>query len=270
MHGLIDLVSREEQKFYGTWVHARSKKWHQLDRIFVREEDEDKVHKCINAEMVVDSDHYPVRLHARYQKPQTRGKTKRKRRMQADWQAHLLPMVETSKREKVVADIAAALLLRGEKEDPGLKLQKAVESVMNKLPTKKRTVSGWLELNYGYLEGSIEDRNAAARNFTRTKTEDARLELKHARAMLKKKKKIAKNRWVKHMLQNCNGSALPGGADGKNARATWTMAKKLNRGAKKWKQWARQNIVDEKGQLGDGPASNADNFAAHYETLFHE
>ena len=268
MHGLIDLVSREEQKFYGTWMHARSKKWHQLDRIFVREEDGDKVHKCINAEMVVDSDHYSARLHARYQKPQTKGKTKRKRRMQADWQARLLPMVETSKREKVVADIAAALLLRGEEEDPGSKLQKAVESVMDRLPTKKRTLSGWLELNYGYLEESIEDRNAAARNFARTKTEDARLELKRARALLKKKKKIAKNRWFKHMLQNCNGSTLPGGADGKNACATWTMAKKLNRGAKKWKQWVRQNVVDEHGQLGDGPATNADNFAACYETLF--
>jgi hypothetical protein len=102
--------------------------------VFVREEDGDKVHKCINAEMVVDSDHCSARLHARCQKPQTKGKTKRKRRMQADRQARLLPMVETSKREKAVADIAAALLLRGEKEDPGLKLQKAVESVMDKLP----------------------------------------------------------------------------------------------------------------------------------------
>jgi hypothetical protein len=54
--------------------------------------------------------------------------------------------------------------------------------------------------------------------------------------VLKKKKKIAKIRWFKHTLQNCNDSTLPGGADGNNARATWTMAKKLIRGAKKWKQ----------------------------------
>jgi hypothetical protein len=65
MQGLIDLVSREEQKFYGTWMHARSKKWCQLDRTFMREEDGDKVHKGINAEMVVDSDHFSVRLRAR-------------------------------------------------------------------------------------------------------------------------------------------------------------------------------------------------------------
>jgi hypothetical protein len=30
----------------------------------------------------------------------------------------------------------------------------------------------------------------------------------------------------------------------------------------------RQNVLDEQGQLGDGPASNADSFAACYETLF--
>ena len=70
------------------------------------------------------------------------------------------------------------------------------------------------------------------------------------------------------MLQECNGSTLPGGGDGENACATWTMARKLNRGAKKWKLWVRQNIVDVNGVLGDGPAANADNFASCYDTLF--
>jgi hypothetical protein len=48
----------------------------------------------------------------------------------------------------------------------------------------------------------------------------------------------------------------------------WTMARKMNRGAKKWKLWVRRNVVDAMGNVGDGPASNADNFAACYDELF--
>ena len=69
MYDLVDLVSQQEQLFYGTWVHCRSKKWHQLDRIFMRSMDLCKVHKCINAPMLVDSDHFSVRVHARCDKP---------------------------------------------------------------------------------------------------------------------------------------------------------------------------------------------------------
>ena len=53
MYGLVDLVSFEDQKFHGTWMHGRSKKWHQLDKVFMREVDRHKVKKCINAEMLL-------------------------------------------------------------------------------------------------------------------------------------------------------------------------------------------------------------------------
>ena len=85
MHGLVDLASMEEQKFYWTWMHARSKKWYQLDHMFVRQDDAHKVHKCINAEVVVDSDHYSVRARARYQKPRRGTKTVRRNRMNKDF-----------------------------------------------------------------------------------------------------------------------------------------------------------------------------------------
>jgi len=49
VHGLQDLVTLEEQSFYGTWVHPQSKMWHQLDRIFMRKRQRYMVNKCRNA-----------------------------------------------------------------------------------------------------------------------------------------------------------------------------------------------------------------------------
>jgi hypothetical protein len=106
IHGLVDLVSMEKQKFDGTWMHARSKKWYQLDRIFMHKDDVDKVHKCINAEMIVDSDHFSVRMHARYQKPVKAAKSEREKRMQKDWQAHLGMEADDETRKKTIAEIA--------------------------------------------------------------------------------------------------------------------------------------------------------------------
>jgi hypothetical protein len=87
--------------------------------------------------------------------------------------------------------------------DPGTRLQMAVECVMDKLPNKKRALSGWMDLNYDFLEGSIEERNVASRRHAQTKTEEARQELKAARIALKKKKNIANNRWFGEMLKAC-------------------------------------------------------------------
>jgi endonuclease/exonuclease/phosphatase family metal-dependent hydrolase len=61
-HGLQDLVTMEEQSFYGTWVHPQSKTWHQLDRIFMRKSQRHMVNKCRNAEMLKVSVHFSVRL----------------------------------------------------------------------------------------------------------------------------------------------------------------------------------------------------------------
>jgi endonuclease/exonuclease/phosphatase family metal-dependent hydrolase len=60
--GMVDLASMREQKFYGTWVHPRSKKWHQLDRIFMRKCQSYMVNRCYNAEILKPSDHFSVRI----------------------------------------------------------------------------------------------------------------------------------------------------------------------------------------------------------------
>jgi hypothetical protein len=118
-------------------------------------------------------------------------------------------------------------------DDPGEALQKAVEKVMDELPTKKRELSGWMDLNYEFLAGPIEERNAAATKFASAKTEEARLEMKAARKLLKRKKKVAKNRWLSAMLQECNGSTLPGGGDGEKRMRHMDDGQKVEQGGEK-------------------------------------
>ena len=52
MYQLKDLLTFEEQKFYGTWVHAQSKNWHQLDKVFMKQKHRHVVSKCVNGEML--------------------------------------------------------------------------------------------------------------------------------------------------------------------------------------------------------------------------
>jgi hypothetical protein len=102
----------------------------------------------------------------------------------------------------------------------------------------------------------------------KTKTVEAKEMPRAARYILNKKKRVVKNKWFMHKLREGNGSALPGGQDWKGPCAIWTMARKPQRGAKKWKLWMRRNIVDSNGAMADSPEGNADNFAACYNELF--
>jgi hypothetical protein len=49
------------------------------------------------------------------------------------------------------------------------KLTTVVQGVLDALPLKKRTKSGWLDLNHEYISESVETRNAAARDYASTK-----------------------------------------------------------------------------------------------------
>jgi hypothetical protein len=148
------------------------------------------------------------------------------------------------------------------------RLTSSAQEVLDQLPLQKRTKSGWRDLNFDYITASVDARNEAAREHACTKTPEAKGLLQEARRELKKRKKVAKNKWFLHVLRDSNDSTLPGGKDRKDSCAIWTMATKLKRGAKKWKPWLRRNIVDEAGIPAKDPAGNAANYAAFYTDLF--
>jgi hypothetical protein len=167
-----------------------------------------------------------------------------------------------------MADVTILLTADVNKANSAERLTTVVEEALASLPLKKRPPSGWLDMNYEYIAGSVGERNTAAKIYASTKTTEAKQMLQEARRELKLRKKVAKNKWLLHVLQASNGSSLPGGKDRKDAHAMWKLATKLKRGAKKWKPWLRRNIVDANGVLASDPEGNAENFGAYYDALF--
>ena len=89
MHEMSNLVSQQPQNFDGTWTDPRSGLPHQLDYFFMKQADAHIVQKCINAPMLVNSDHDSLRLHLNVKKPPKPARTNRQLRRSRDLGANL-------------------------------------------------------------------------------------------------------------------------------------------------------------------------------------
>jgi hypothetical protein len=206
---LKDLLTFEEQKFYGTWVHAQSKNWHQLDKVFMKQKHRCMVNKCVNGEMLKMSDHFSVRLNLSIFNPPKPTSTLRRTRNGKAISEFFGKAADEKIREAQVWQIAKEHECR--LKDGGSKheqLMAAVPATVGKLPKKKRPIRGWCDANVELLNAEVEIRSAAARTYATTKTEEARLLLKLVHARLKKLKKMAKNKWMLEQLRECNGKTL--------------------------------------------------------------
>ena len=157
---------------------------------------------------------------------------------------------------------------RKEKGDGFEHLMAAVMAVVETIPVQKRDKQGWCDLNFAGLNDAVDARNRAAKEYAKTKTEEARLMLKSERDALKKLKKRAKNEWMLAQLRTCNESVLPGKGDRKNPYALWKLASKLQRGLDKWKSWDDTNVKDANGELASTPEQNATVFQTFFNSLF--
>jgi hypothetical protein len=181
--------------------------------------------------MLKVSDHFSVRLNLSIFDPSKPTTTLRRKRNGKAIAEFFGKTADEKVREAQVWQIAKEYESRlregGSKYEH---LMAAVTEIVDKLPNKKRSIRGWCDTNLDLLNAEIETRNAAARNYASTKTEEARLVLKVVRARLKKLKKLAKNKWMMQQLHECNESVLPGKGDRKNPHALWKLATKLQRG----------------------------------------
>ena len=265
MHEMADLVSKYPQPFNGTWVHPRSKKWHQLDRIFMARKDLHMVKKCKNGEMLTDSDHMSVRISLEMKKPAKIKKTPRQEMSRKDTSGF------NNGDETTAMEVAMEHKQRiQDGGDHHICLMAAVKAVMKELPLTKRAKAGWCDLNYEYLAASVERRNEACREHARTKTDEAKIILQTARKQLKKLKIKAKNQWMLGLLKDCNESVLPAKSDRKSAKELWSLTSKLKNGLDKWRKWEDKNVRNVQGVLAASPEENAENFKVFFDNLFND
>jgi hypothetical protein len=84
MLGVVDLTTWEEQRMVNTCYGIISRSGRQIDRAFVTIQDGQLMVKCVNAAMVVDSDHESARIKIVIEKTEKPLKTKRKGRQQKE------------------------------------------------------------------------------------------------------------------------------------------------------------------------------------------
>jgi exonuclease III len=87
IHNMYSPLTFCRSEYDGTWVHPRSKRSHQLDHIFMEKAERKLVRKCKISHMLVDSDHFSIRLHISLLSPAGRTKTMRQKRNGLDFQA---------------------------------------------------------------------------------------------------------------------------------------------------------------------------------------
>ena len=88
-YDMVDLVSHYPQEVGGTWVHMRSKNFHLIDRVFVRQQDKRRVQECRIEGMLTDSDHYTVRVCLSVERPRPLPKTTRQNRRRLGYSKRL-------------------------------------------------------------------------------------------------------------------------------------------------------------------------------------
>ena len=265
LYGLKDLVSFQEQPFLGTWVHPRSKKWHQLDRIMMKHSDSHMVQKCTNAEMLTDSDHFSVRLNLSIDKPDKVNRTVRQVRGMKDITNHFSP---TSTHQQSTIDKVRKIYEDNENTDEHSRLTTAIVNVINELPDKPRKKAGWCDLNFKDIATAVEERNEAAKDYATSKTLLAKDTLKRKRSVLKKIKIQAKNEWILNEIRDSNNSVLPGRGDRKSPASMWSLAHKLENGLDKWRRWDDSNVKNKNGKLATTPEENAVIFQSFFNELF--
>ena len=225
MHEMCSPLAFCRSEHEGTWVHPRSKSSHQLDHIFVEKAERKLVRKCKISHVLVDSDHFSIRLHISLLSPAGRTKSIRQKRNGLDFQSKCGSSVSDEDMQEAGKEISnLCKTLRD--TNPTISrhdcLLMAIEQGIESLPKKKTGKKGWYEGNEKELVEWIEKRNAATLRHATTKNHDDLVHLRTVRATLKKLKRKSKNDWWMKLLRQCNATVNPSANDNKYPGNIWS------------------------------------------------
>ena len=255
-----------------TFYDIVSRSGRQIDRAFVTIQDKQLVVKCVNAAMIVDSDHESVRIKMVIEKIEKPLQTKRKGRQQKDagntFGQDACPQLRADGVARVLQIYEDSAAFSKTPHGKFESLMKAVTTTLDSVNDKERQAKGWCDKNDWVLEIAMSARIVASRKYALCKTAPHLKAFREARSQVVKVKRRAKNKWLLEMVEKCTFRLLPGGAKSTDPKYIWSFVTRLMRGADKWRQWNYTNIQNTLGEIGTSPSDNADNFAAFYNTLY--
>jgi hypothetical protein len=158
------------------------------------------VRKCKISHVLVDSDHFSIRLHTSLLSPAGRTKSIRQKRNGLDFQSQHGSSVSEEDMQEAGKEISNLYRILRDTNPTTSRhdcLLMTIEQGIESLPKKKTGKKGWHEGNEKELLEwiEIERRNAATSRRATTKNHDDLVHLRTVRATLKKLKRKSKNDW---------------------------------------------------------------------------
>ena len=243
-----------QKKRYGTWMHPRSKKLHQIDHILVNQE---MFVRCIDAGItspLLDSDHNATFLTLRLMK-RLKKKSDNRHRLIALDHSHLFNAnVKHDFFERIKSNITTNNCTYSELSSA---MTKAATDV---LPRREKAQPDWFKLDEKNLNSLIEARNEASRFVFNKRTRYSEKRLRTARSKLKTAVRHAKNNWLKNVCSSTNNSI--------GTKAAWDNVKLLKKGLSKVKPITTKQMKKPDGSLCKSPEENATVFKEHFEKLY--
>ena len=263
IHQMYSPMTFQRSQFTGTWIHPRSKQSHQLDHLFMEQQDKKLMRKCKISNMLVDSDHFSIRLHLSMFSPAGRKRTERQKRNGKDFKGRYGKGTDEDmvKKESLkIKELYTERIKRAqekpdadeEKATPSsnyIHLQLAIEEAIETLPKRKKEKKGWYEGNEEELVMMIAKRDKATRKHAESKSAHDLQELRKVRTSLKRVKRKSKNKWWMQLLAKCNASVNPSKGDHKHPGDIWKTRKTIMTKGARWQTRCFKNVRNGKGEV---------------------
>ena len=259
INNLAVMTTAFKKTSYGTWIHPRSKKPHQIDHFIVNKEMSHRVMDAGVTSPILDSDHRAICCKLRVMKRLKKKTEPRQRMTNLDY----TKLANPNNRRKFCQEVVNSM---GPIASPSLQptyteLATAVgKASLSTLPKKERAQPGWFRADEKRLLSLIEARNHAMREVFNRRTRACTERLRLARKLLKSAMKDAKNNWIQIQCEMMNSHF--------GTKEAWNSLKTLKLGLSKTKPTASRQMKHPDGSICKTPEENATVFCDHFKVLY--
>ena len=261
VNGLTAATTYFKKNTYGTWIHPRSKKSHQIDHFITSKSDFCRLIDAGCSKPLLDSDHLAVicklRIAARLKKRNTTPRQK------------LLKLDTSELKEKGrFAEFCNSVMEKFDNSAGDLDYYTRVSNAMEEaakeiLPNKPRAQPSWFAIAKEKLSKLIEERNSAMAVSFQHRTRSHTQRLRKARKNLKAAVTEAKNAWIKDKWNQLNKGHLQ-----KGTATYWQALGEIKKGLSKTASAAVKMMTKDNGTKCVSSEENSEVFRAHFDKLF--
>jgi hypothetical protein len=264
MRELVSVSSHYRKPEYGTWIHPRSKKKHQIDHIIMHACDLKRVKDAGAKAPLLDTDHKSMccklRLHVHLRK---RRVDVRNKLTKLDTTV-LLGQEGEEARTNFAFQVVESLTDQEHVSHATLveTIQAAAEAL---LPDRPRASPKWFQAHALTLRPLIAARNQAMVAYQNRCCRSSARRLKEARQKVQAAVRAARSGWIVNKCTALN-SSFENASHG--TKLPWQTAKELKAGMETPRSQAPVKMAKPDGSRAESPEENAKVFADHFKALY--